>query len=117
MPRHPTKAASEAGRALCAARAQGQTAAEAATRRAELATHDFRERAKTHILAALQSGPKSGEDLTDSCVAAGITAADTRAFGSIYSGLDRAGLIAAVGHCKRRKGRGTAGGVVWGLVA
>ncbi len=111
----PTKAASDAGRALRAARARGEAAAQAATRRAVLAAPDFRERARAHILAQLAAGPMSSEDLTDSCAAAGIIAPDPRAFGSIYSGLAREGLIVYAGDCKRRKGNGTRGGSLWKL--
>jgi hypothetical protein len=100
---------------LLAARQMGEIGMALATERAERDEPSFRERAETAILAALAAGPLSGEDVTD-YVRARVPMRDGRALGSIYAAMARRGLIRQVGHCKRRRGHGTAGGIVWGRV-
>lgn len=58
-------------------------------------------------------GPTSGEQLTVACKAAGHVPHDDRAFGPIYFGLVKRGLIEKAGICKRLKGHGTSGGNIW----
>lgn len=98
-----------------AARAAGHVAGELATDRAEREAPGFRQRAEAAILQRLAAGPASGEDLTDHVAASGVTFADGRALGGIYSSLRKRKLIRVVGTCNRRKGHGTAGGLIWGL--
>lgn len=77
---------------------------------------DFRTRARAFVLELLaKRGEASSEDLTDACVAAGITAREQRAFGAVYSALARRRQIVFVRFCERRKGHGTGGGRVWRL--
>lgn len=57
-----------------------------------------------------------GEEITDACKSAGIVPArDDRAFGPVYQSLARAGRIKRMGYCLRKKGHGTAGGIIWRL--
>lgn len=82
----------------------------------EKAGAPFMAAAKAFVLAYLeQHGPTSGEIVTDACRAAGIrpAKADDRAFGAVYMGLARAGLIVKHGYCERRKGHRCAGGIIW----
>jgi hypothetical protein len=62
-----------------------------------------------------QHGPTSGEQLTLACKAADITPHDDRAFGAVYQGLVRRGVIESVGTIRRERGNGTSGGHVWVL--
>lgn len=99
------------------ARAAGRTAGEHAEQRASLSMPGFSLRARLHVLAVLCGrGDTSGEDLTNSCKAAGIVPPDDRAFGSVYAWLVRTGQIRCVGTVPRSKGHGTSGGRVWRLV-
>ncbi len=76
----------------------------------------FRARARAFALDFLRvHGPKSGEDITDACKAAGIIPHTDKAFGCIYGALSRQGLIERAGFCERKKGNGTCGGIVWKL--
>lgn len=99
---------------LAQARAIGQAAAKLAEQRAERATPGFSERAQALILEKLSRGPASGEDITE-FVRKVLPMKDGRALGHAYSTLASQGLIRAVGSCKRRRGHGTAGGIVWSL--
>jgi hypothetical protein len=103
---------------LDAPRAIGRAAAELAQVRAERDEPGFSERARAHILAQLaRHHEMSGEDLTDSCVAAGIVAKDGRAFGGIFAALVRGNLIRCVrADLPRARGHGTSGGRAWRLV-
>ncbi len=96
-----------------AVRALGHTGAALATDRAERESPGFTERARALILERLAQGPASGEDCTDYCRERGLQFKDGRALGSVYSSLRRSGLIEEAGSCKRRRGHGTAGGIVW----
>jgi hypothetical protein len=60
-------------------------------------------------------GPQAGEKLTNAAVEHGYCPHDQRAFGPVYAGLARRGVIKCVGFCERQKGHGTAGGRIWGL--
>ena len=77
----------------------------------------FRARAEGFVLAALrQDGPQPGEALVSAARAAGIVpVGDDRAFGPVFQRLARSRQIVAHGYCRRAKGRGTHGGVVWAL--
>lgn len=96
------------------ARAAGDVGMARATEAAERRTPSFRERAEALILEKLRRGPASGEDITD-FVRAALPMKDGRALGSIYSSLARRALIEQADTCKRRRGHGTAGGIVWRL--
>ena len=65
----------------------------------------------------LEHGPTPAEVLTMKCKQAGITSHDDRAFGPVYYGLVRRGVIQKVGMVRRERGHGTAGGNIWALVA
>ncbi len=58
-------------------------------------------------------GPLSSEAITDACKDAGHIPHDDRAFGHVYRRLSHEGQIQRHGHCMRRKGHGTSGGVIW----
>lgn len=83
---------------------------------AEEACPGFGRRAREFILGhLLLHGPTPAEDLTDAMLAAGIVPHDRRAVGPVLLALARAGAIAKVGACRRRRGHGTSGGNVWDL--
>jgi hypothetical protein len=89
----------------------------ACTNKAEEVTPDFAEKAKKIILdhlSIVQTCP--GEELVDIATAKGAIPHDARAFGSVFMSLSRKNLIRTVGFCERRKGHGTAGGRIWGVV-
>lgn len=80
----------------------------------------FVEKARDFVLNYLRDhDPASGEWLTDRCKAAGIRpdSSDDRAFGAVFGGLSRKGLIVRDGHCLRDKGHSTSGGIIWRLAA
>lgn len=100
-----------------AARDRGETLSVIACANAHKACANFSALAAHHIIRYLEEhGESSGEDITDSCKKAGITPHDDRAFGAVYAALSRNKLIGQVGFCLRRKGHGTAGGRIWGLI-
>lgn len=72
--------------------------------------------ARDWIVGRLAEGDASGEELVLGAKAAGFTPHDDRAFGAIFGGLARRGIIRKVGTVPRRRGHGTSGGIVWGLV-
>lgn len=85
--------------------------------RAEAARRGFLEAARTFVRRYLaEHGATSGEVLTLACKKAGIAPHDDRAFGPVYLGLVRDGVIEKVGTVRRERGHGTAGGNVWSLV-
>lgn len=97
--------------------AVGQAPAEQTELRVSAAAPDFSLRARRHVVAVLAGqGDVSGEDLTNSCKAAGIVPHDDRAFGAVYAWLVRTGQIRCVGMVARKKGHGTSGGRVWRLL-
>ena len=77
----------------------------------------FLETARVFIVNYLRThGPTPGEDLTDQCLQADIVPPNgLRAFGGVFHGLAKRGIIHKTGTCLRRKGHATAGGNVWGL--
>ena len=78
---------------------------------------DFAVKAEAAILAHLRIVKECpGEDLTDIAKAQGAIPHDDRAFGNIFSGLRKRGLIRTVGFCLRKRGNHTAGGRIWGIV-
>lgn len=99
--------------AAARSRDDGRQAAEACTAKAERGGFDTAA-AKAAILGLLADGQaRSGEQLVDHCLRAGLVPHDSRAFGSVFGRLSRDGLIEAVGYTERRKGHGTAGGRLW----
>lgn len=100
---------------LAQARAAGVEGARRAETAAARVEPSFREKAEALILQKLARGAAPGEDITDFVRAAGLPMADGRALGATYSSLAKRGLITQVGSCKRRRGHGTAGGIVWAL--
>lgn len=98
---------------LAQARAVGQAAQQLATARAERDTPSFSARAEAAILKRLALGSASGEDLTDFVRAEGVPFADGRALGGVFARMRRQGLIRVAGTCARRRGNGTAGGLIW----
>lgn len=78
---------------------------------------EFGERARAHILECLMQGPMSGEELVISCKNAGVVPikGDDRAYGGAFMSLSKKGLIVKAGSCKRLRGHGTGGGVIWSL--
>ena len=113
----PNKAASDAGRALRNARKLGAQAAEAAAKKAKKVDPLFVEKACAHILKRLEGGTRTGEELVDSCIAAGIKPHDARAFGAVFLRLTHQRLaVSRISLQPRRKGHGTAGLREWELV-
>ena len=96
------------------ARAVGEIAMKRATAAAERRVPSFADRAQALILEKLKHGPASGEDCTD-YVRAALPMKDGRALGTCYAVLAKRGLIEQAGACKRKRGHGTAGGIVWRL--
>jgi hypothetical protein len=86
--------------------------------KAEEEAPGFAQRARDFALEYLASnGPSTAEDITDAAIAAGIKPHDLRAFGPVYAGLARGGMIRKTGgQAPRRRGHATAGGNVWALV-
>lgn len=100
-----------------AAREAGNVAGQRCIDKAHSTDPTFAERARAAILAHLREvGQASGEELTDVAIASGARPHDQRAFGPVFGGLARNGLIRTVAFCTRAKGHGTAGGRVWALV-
>lgn len=100
---------------LATARAVGEVAGQLATAKANREAPGFVARAEHYVLAKLATGPASGEDITD-YVQQFLEFKDGRAMGTVYASMNRRGLIRVVGECDRRKGHGTGGGRIWGLV-
>jgi hypothetical protein len=75
----------------------------------------FSDRAAAFVLLYLADGPRSGEDITDACVVAGIVPENLKAFGPVYMKLARSGKIVKCGMCARKRGHGSAGANIWGL--
>jgi hypothetical protein len=72
--------------------------------------------AQSMVLEELgNKGPMSGEDLVICCRRAGLVPHDDRAFGSVFAGLSKRGLIRKIGYGPRYRGHGTAGAVIWSL--
>lgn len=121
FPPRRTPPVAEIRRAIAEAdapRAHGTIAAEACASAAERRSGFDREKAAEFVLDYLRrQGPTSGESLTNQAVAAGHSPHDLRAFGVVFAGLKRRGLIVEHGYCKRARGNGTSGGVVWRAVA
>ena len=84
--------------------------------RATRSDPDFAEKAKAAILRHLRDhGACSGEVLTDIAQAYGARCDGAQAFGAVFQGLARQGLIRKVGYAPRAKGHG-APGPVWSPV-
>lgn len=96
-------AAGDRGMAICLAKAERNAP-------------DFVEKAEKAILDHLRIVRQcSGEVLTDIARARGAIPHDDRAFGAVFKGLAKRGLIRSIGFCVRTKGHGTAGGRIWGI--
>lgn len=99
-----------------AARELGEQAAAACLAKARRADPEFAEKAAAAILAHLRVVHRaSGEALVDVAIAMGARPHDARAFGGVFQGLARKGLIRTVGFCLRTKGHSTAGGRIWSI--
>lgn len=99
---------------LRTAREAGHAAADACTDKAERVSDFDTEAARRFVLWFLGSeGPHTGEDIVDAAALVGLRPHDTRAFGSVFSGLARDGRIVRDGFALRRKGHGTAGATRW----
>lgn len=117
-PRVPSKAASDAGRALQAARQAGRKGAKDCAEKAQRKTDPkFVEKATAHILGILKFGPRDGEYLVDRCIGVGIKPHDARAFGAVFMRLSKSGKARSrLTALPRRKGHGTGGLREWELV-
>ena len=71
--------------------------------------------AQAHVLDLLKEGPKTGEMLVWLCKDAGHVPHDDRAYGTVFAGLSRRGLIKKIGYTTRHRGHGTSGAIVWAL--
>ena len=103
---------------LDAPRKRGQRAADRCAEKA-VRVSDFDVGAAQNFVKGwlARYGQQSGEDLVDAAVAHGHRPHDSRAFGSVFKGLVRKGIIECAGFCLRRKGNATAGGRLWRLKA
>jgi hypothetical protein len=99
------------------ARAAGQDASEQCAAKAERTTTFSTHLAREWVLNHLdRHGPTSGEDLVDGMKSSGMQTHDDRCFGPVFSSLVRDERITQYGMSLRRKGHGTAGGVIWRIV-
>jgi hypothetical protein len=99
------------------ARSVGDLAGTACAVKAERVSTFTVEAARDWVITHLhRHGPTSGEDLVDGMVLAGIKPHDTRAFGPVFASLSREKRIAHYGYAARRRGHGTAGGIIWRIV-
>lgn len=99
------------------ARAEGERLADLCADKAEKVSDFDTEGAGRFIVSQLvRNGDMSGEALTNAAKECGFRPHDDRAFGSVFQRLSKKGQIRTVGYCLRTKGRGTAGGRIWGLV-
>ena len=62
-----------------------------------------------------REGPLTGETLVIYCREAGLVPHDDRAFGAVFAGLSKNGIIKKIGYGPRYRGHGTAGAIVWAL--
>lgn len=97
-------------------REAGAEAGEACTQKAERVAGLNREAVTQLFLNRLRESPCTGEDLSDAALVAGHVPHDLRAFGPIVAAMARKNLIRCIGVRERRRGHGTAGARVWGLV-
>ena len=88
---------------------------EACSTKAEETTSFSTEAAQALVLELLQDGAKTGEALVWRCKEAGHVPHDDRAFGTVFAGLSKRGLIRKIGYGPRHRGHGTAGANVWSL--
>ena len=101
-------------------RERGHRLAKACLQAAQIRADFDSEGAGRFILGHLRAyGPKSGEDLTEAAKVHGYRPHDDRAFGGVFGRLSRKAQIRKVpgAECARRKGHGTAGGIVWEAVS
>lgn len=104
-----------------AARAAGRAGASAALKCAEKEDPEFSAKAKAAILAHLRVvGQASGEDLVDIAKAKGaIPRKGDRAFGGVFLALanpKNPQIWCIRSDLPRKRGHGTSGGKLWGLV-
>ena len=93
----------------------GNQAMEACFDKASKLDPEFKEKAEKAILSHLAIVRQaSGETLTEIAKAHGAVPHSDRAFGAIYKGLARRGLIINSGFVPRAKGHG-APGILWGI--
>jgi hypothetical protein len=98
-------------------RERGRASGEACQAKAERVTSFDSAGAAEFVLRELRNvGQMSGETLTDLATAHGYRPHDARAFGPVFAGLVRRGLIRCAGYCTRSKGHGTSGGRIWAAV-
>jgi|SRR6185312_3128332 len=100
-----------------AARELGEQAANACLAKARKADPEFSEKAAAAILAHLKAVRQaSGEKLVDVAIAHGARPHDSRAFGGVFQGLARKGLIECLrSDLPRARGHGTSGGRLWSI--
>lgn len=84
---------------------------------AEHAGDEFLTKARAHVLLVLENGPRTGEQLTDACLAKGIVPdnGDRRSFGPVIRTLSFTKQIEVCGEARRTKGHGSRGGSLWRL--
>lgn len=98
------------------AREAGEQAATACLTKAQRSDPEFSAKATAAILAHLRAvGQASGEVLVDVAIAHGARCADSRAFGSVFSGLLRKNLICVTGYAPRTKGHGCMGAKIYAI--
>ena len=94
----------------------GDRGAALALDKAERDCTDFSARAEAAILAKLEQGPASGEQLTAYVKDCGVPLIrNGKELGAIYARLKKQGRIVAAGDCLRVNGHGTKGGTVYRL--
>ena len=101
--REPHRAAGESAGIACLARAE------------EVADFDSAGAAQFIVDHLAANGATSGEILTNAAISQGFKPHDQRAYGPIFSTLQRRKTIRCVGFVMRAKGHGAPGGRVWEL--
>ena len=95
----------------------GEEASQACTDKAEIVSEFDTRGAQLRVLELLAVlGPTPGEQLVERLKAEGFRGHDDRCFGQVFCGLSKKSKILCVGYCARKRGHGTAGGRIWGLM-
>lgn len=96
----------------------GQAAADSCLRNAEeIADFDSAGAAKFIHGWVIRNGPTSGEDLVDAAMQHGYRGHDMRCFGGVFVSLVSKGkLMVLRSDLPRKRGHGTSGGKLYGLV-
>jgi hypothetical protein len=97
-------------------RAEGERLGALCLSKAEdVAQFDSAGAARFIVAHLIRYGDTAGEVLVDEAMAHGYRPHEQRAFGPVFAGLSRKGLIRTVGYCLRTKGHSGSGGRIWAV--